>query len=209
MPLNKFWLLAATALLAVSCDKPPAPTAAPQQSATPAAAKVADAKPTEGSALERAMSKRGSVGVRGFSKAGTVKGTLYSQVDIDVRELYDGEKPNDRIYGLLFNVGDGQGLSRAFVDYDEIDALLAGMDYAAKANPALVHFKKYQVDYVTRGGLKMSTFNDDKDALNAVVEASGRSAFLTMPQFAQVRELIVKSKTMLDETRKPVSQPTK
>lgn len=132
-------------------------------------------------------------------------------MNIQARKIWDGDLPKQRIYGVVIEVvGDGRHTS--FVDYDELDPLVAGMDFAMKADHSLTPLKDFRVEYATRGGLRAVTntsLADKKGAMSGVILTEQGGAILTMAQLAEVRELLVKAKGVLDETRKTAEKTAK
>ncbi len=95
--------------------------------------------------------------------------------------------------------------STSYIDYDEIDALIKGIESLAKIDKTTSKLATFQADYKTKGDLIVSTFSGDDGSIGAAVQ-SDRSdkamARLSLPDLEQFRKLIAKSKEMLDEIRK-------
>jgi len=113
-------------------------------------------------------------------------GLFEQAVSIEVRQANDSEE------GTI-------------VDYDELDGLLAGIDYLSRANPSVTALSHFDVTYRTRGELVVSVFNRRSSAIEAAVQ-SGRyghaTAILTLQELAQFRVLIDQAKGKLDSIRK-------
>lgn len=88
------------------------------------------------------------------------------------------------------------------IDYDEIDSLLSGIDYIAKANGSMTKFKNWQADYATRGDFRVSTFSsaggDDVMASVTSGQIAGTRVFLTRDNLARVGGMIANAKSTLD-----------
>ncbi len=156
--------------------------------------------------LESFEAKAGSVIIKGFGRAGSivVPGAV---VTVECRELGDAAT-SSRAYGITIEVaktGRFDGSERAFVDLEEIESLVKGIEYIAKVDKAVTKLADFEATYKTNGDLQITTFSGNK---NGSIEASvscGRfgsnAAFLSLEQLAALKELISKAKTMLDAVR--------
>ena len=100
-----------------------AQTVAPVQTPPPPATKI-----------EAFSSKTGIVMIRAFSIIGRIRGQ--GLVTIDAREFRDASSPSQGVYGIAVEVKEAGRLereSRSFIDLDESDSLVRGLDYIAKA----------------------------------------------------------------------------
>jgi hypothetical protein len=87
--------------------------------------------------LEAFSARTGIVLVKGYTTLGTVNGM--GRVSIDVREFRDASNPKSVQYGVAFEVKESGRLERentSFIDEDEIDPLIRGLDYISKIDVA-------------------------------------------------------------------------
>jgi len=81
----------------------------------------------------------------------------------------------------------------AFVDYDEIDGLMSGIDYIS-AIDGTTRLKSYEAVYSTRGQLEISVHSNSSGGRKVAIEigSSGTTkTTLTLDQLAKVKTLIV------------------
>jgi hypothetical protein len=161
-------------------------------------------KPEPQTKIEAFQAKTGSVLIKNYSEIGTVRGTG-GDVTVTSWEFTDPQTKRKE-QGISVSVKDHGGAEReerSYVDYDEIDSLLAGIDYISKVSPNSMKLKSYEAVYETRGKLKV-TFLTPYEGLEVGVYAGNftrTNAFFTREQFADVRKLIVDAKAALDAIR--------
>jgi len=98
-----------------------------------------------------------------------------------------------------------ENVSKSYIDYDEIDSLLKGIEYIAKIDKTTTRLIDFQADYRTKADLVVSTYSSGKSGeIGAGVKNGlfGGTALLSLPELEQFRKLIAKSKEMLDAIRK-------
>jgi hypothetical protein len=161
------------------------------------------AKPTEPSQtkIELFQAKTGSVLIKNFSEIGSLRG-LGGTATVTSWEFIDAQT-GKKAYGLSVEVKESSRLEReerAFIDYDEIDSLLKGLDYINTIDKSITKLKNFQADYRTTGDLRVSSFSGTSDAEYSVaVGRVGRvSVFYKADAFAAFRKLIVDAKAALD-----------
>src|SRR3954465_3160843 len=57
---------------------------------------------------------------------------------------------------------------RAYIDYDELDPLLRGIDYIMRLDDKATKLSRYEAQYQTRGGLLLATFNTPDGVRTAI-----------------------------------------
>ena len=93
------------------------------------------------------------------------------------------------------------GSDRSFIDYDEIDDLLKGIDYISKATKSVTKHDNYEVKYSTRGDFSATTFNAGNGEIKASIDVSHLSLHLPMDKFSEFRSFIVKAKAKIESTK--------
>src|SRR5690606_1670563 len=102
--------------------------------------------------------------------------------------------------GISITVKESGRLEReniSFIDRDEIDSLLAGLDYISKVTKSATSLELFEADYRTKGDFTITVFNSKSGGLSAAV-TSGRigktRAFLDIEDIQELRSLILKAK---------------
>jgi len=109
-------------------------------------------------------------------------------------------------YGMVIVVKGTDQFERegqSFIDYDEIEPLLKGIDYIANVKPNVTKLTYFQAAYRTKGDLTVTTYNLG-DQVHAAVESgyiSKGSAELSLDQLTELRNAIAKAKEKLDAIR--------
>jgi hypothetical protein len=156
--------------------------------------------------LEAFDATTGVVIIRGFSAIGGIQGQLNTSAEVECKEFTNATS-GKKEYGIVIKVKDTSRIERnssSFIDYDEIDSLIKGIDYITKIDKSVTKLSSFQADYKTKGALVVSTYNDSSGKIQAAVE-SGRfgsvRAYITLVSLAQFRGLIQQAKSKLDLIR--------
>jgi len=153
--------------------------------------------------LENFQAKTGSVLIKNFSEIGNL--THLGELTVTSWEFVDAQTVKKE-YGIGIEVKESGRLERedrAYVDYDEIDSLLAGIDYIAKINRDQSKLKNFEAHYTTKGDLDVATFSS-RERIEAVVSAGriGRvSVYLPLDKLQKFRQMIVDAKAALDAAK--------
>ena len=140
--------------------------------------------------------------IRGYSEVGTLHG-MGGDVAVDAREFRDGSNPNSpKTTGISITIKEAGGLERentSYIDIDEIDSLVKGIEYISKVGKDVTLLDQFEVDYRTKGDLRITVFNSSKGEISASVSSGtiGRAnAFIKLVELDKLRDLIlaVKSK---------------
>jgi len=153
--------------------------------------------------LEAFQAKTGVVIIRGFSVIGSVSGQYSGSVSVESREFLDAST-GKREYGITIHVAKGGEIERentSYIDYDEIESLLKGIDYISKVKSSVTNLEDFQADYRTKGDFQISTFSARKGAIMAAVSSGAYgevSTYFPLSKLDGLRDLIVKAKAKLD-----------
>ena len=148
--------------------------------------------------LEAFSARTGIVLVKGFTNLGTVNGM--GRVSIDVREFRDASNPKSAQYGVAFEVKDSGRLERentSYIDEDEIDSLIRGLDYISKIDRSVTTFGNFEAQYRTKGDLSLVVFSGSGGEISLAVSSGriGRTrAFLKLADIEQIRTLLGEAK---------------
>lgn len=153
--------------------------------------------------LEAFQSRTGVVLIRGYSTVGILRG-MGGDISVEAREFRDGSNPNSpRATGVSITVRETGRLGRenvSYVDFDEIDSLLKGIEYISKVNREVTKLALFEVDYRTKGDLRISVFSNQKGDVSAAVSSGtiGRtSSFINLTDLGKLCEMIANAKSML------------
>jgi hypothetical protein len=151
--------------------------------------------------LEAFQAQTGIVVVRGYTTVGSARGM--GTVTVDSRDFRDASNPKTRITGVSITVKEAGRLERentAFIDSDEIESLVAGLDYISKATKDVTPLTNFEVEYRTKGDFRITVFNNSSGELSAAVSA-GRigktSAYIKLSQLSELRQLIIDAKSKI------------
>jgi hypothetical protein len=153
---RSLWLLPVLSLPALLCaqTRPPAAQTQAAQPPQPPATKMEAFQPAAGSVV-----------TFGYDNLG---GNVFG-ISVDVREMRDSKGADAR--GLLVEVTESEYRKESsFVDMDEIPELLKGFDALMQVSANPTQFKNFEVRYTTRGGLRLTAFNDNRGKLMYAIE---------------------------------------
>jgi len=157
--------------------------------------------------IEAFSSRTGIVMIKGFQEVGSVSGTGTGRVTIDAREYRNASNPKQAEYGVMFGVKESGKLERensSFVDADEIDALIQGIDYISGITKSITPLSDFEVEYRTKGDFSIVVFSLNNGELGVAV-ASGRvgktNAYLKISDLARLKELIRNAKKLIDKSK--------
>lgn len=155
--------------------------------------------------IEELQEKTGVVVVTGTEPIGTVTGQHYSSVKIDVKEVLNIDTGN-REHGIAVTiVNNGNEISQtSSVDYDEIGALIKGLDYLSKIDRAITPLANFRADYRTNDGLRICAYSDGEVLFASIISEGTKyiSASFPLASLTEIRDLIVKGKSRIDGLRK-------
>lgn len=162
---------------------------------------VQDEQKKAATKLEAFQARTGIVIVRGYTTVGLVRGM--GTVTVDARDFRDASNPKARHTGVSITVKESGRLERdntAFIDSDEIESLLAGLDFIGKASKDVTQLMNFEVEYRTKGDFSITVYNNSGGELSAAVSAGhiGKAtAFIKLTQLLELRQLIVDAKSKM------------
>ncbi|TMN90058.1 MULTISPECIES: hypothetical protein [Pseudoalteromonas] len=170
------------------------------------AANLKDSVPKAKTKLEQFSAKTGVVLIRGFQKIGSAQGLYSTSVNIQSKEftnVTDGSKQ----YGITIEAFKENGKydkqHTSFIDFDEINSLIQGIDYISKVKPDVTKFEDFQADYTTKGSLKISTFSSGDKLMAAVTsgDIGGVAAYFNIEDLAKIKDLLLKAKKKIESVK--------
>jgi hypothetical protein len=150
--------------------------------------------------LEAFAGETGAVIIKGYTEVGTVRSIGSISVSaVTFRNARLGQESK----GISISITEleiSTRTSHAFIDYDEIDELVSGIDYISKADTTLTRLANYEATYSTKGGFKTSVFNSvtGQNQVNVSTGSFGNGIPMKMPDLARLREIIQSAKNILD-----------
>lgn len=152
--------------------------------------------------IEAFDGKTGAVIVRGFTTIGVVRGEMnLGDVRVEAVEIIEATS-GSKVFGVKIDVekDDRGGTENAsFVDFDEIDSLLKGIDYISKLDTSATQMKTFQADYRTKDGLAVSTFSKTNGSVGTAVTAGETATvFLSREDLIEFRSFIAQAKSQID-----------
>jgi len=157
------------------------------------------------SRLEIFEATTGSVIIRGTDEVGSVAGK-FGLVTVKCKEARDATT-NQREFGIAVTVRmNDQDEDTTVVDYDELDSVLRGLDYIAKADWSISSLSHFEAGFTTRSGLKLASYSSRRTGTIEAAVISNRilrcRASLTMAQLAQIRVFIEQAKSKIELIQK-------
>ena len=156
--------------------------------------------------LEALQLETGAVIVRGSQRVGSVRAQGPGRVDVSALEVVDTGSGR-RARGVAVEVEEGGERGRevtAFVDYEELDGLIKGLESVGKVDRGETQLPSYEVSFRTKGDLVVSVFSSRGGLARCVVSAGEFSSArvpIPLDELANLRTLISTAKNRLDDAR--------
>jgi hypothetical protein len=162
--------------------------------------------------IEAFQARTGTVVIRAFSTIGTARSLNDGIVRVEYDALMDVTS-SEREYGLLIYVHTAREREEgpiAFIDYDEIDALVRGIEYIVRTNGSVTDLPTFEASFRTRGGLEIASFGDKGGAVRASVTTTSVSlngvvtnskAIMEVSSLSVLGKLIAAARSKLDLIR--------
>ena len=153
--------------------------------------------------LEAFDDRYGTVVLKGFTQVNSIE---VRGVRVDAVELRDIARAT-RVTGIVIALaggGERPQENRAFIDYEEIDGLLAGIDSVSRVNETMTKLAGFEGKYRTLGDFEINVFRQTRSG-NAVSLTTGVCdqvrVTMTLDELTKVKALIVEAKAKLDEAK--------
>ena len=154
--------------------------------------------------LEAFQAQTGTVMIKGYSEIGRINAMgVVSVKSMEFSNATTGSKQA----GVLIEITESgrlENTDRSFIDYDEVDSLLKGIDYISKATPAVTKLGQFEATYKTKGHFSVTTFNGRDGKIDVAVKSGyirPAKAYLSVEKLMELRELIVQAKQRLDSAK--------
>ena len=143
--------------------------------------------------------------IKGFTQVASVSGRG-ADIRVDAVELKDADSAT-RVTGLAISLketSENPHENRSWIDYDEIDRLLRGIDAIERVNESTTKLASFEARYRTLGDLEIIVFRQSRTGA-AVSVTSGTcdrvTTVLTLDELDRLKAHIVEAKTRLDEIK--------
>lgn len=146
-------------------------------------------------------SQTGVVIIRGFGQVGSIT-TGSAVISVRAKESTSAATSH-KDYGIAVVIEVNQGRGVAIVDYDELDALLNGMDYLGKMTYSATSLPGFEATFTTKSGLELIAHGDKQQGgIRTFLQYDdGPRIPLASDQWVQLAKLIEQAKTTLDSLR--------
>lgn len=156
--------------------------------------------------LEAFSAKSGAAIIKGFTTVGQVIGTG-GVVKIDARELRDASNTKSREFGIVAEIEESTGRiareARVYIDLDEIDSLLKGIEFVSRASAGVTTLKEFEVVYRTRGGLEVTSFSHRGETRYAIsTRIPQLNVFVTQSALSDLGKAVSDGRAVLESARK-------
>ncbi|MEK7727442.1 MAG: hypothetical protein AAB354_03460 [candidate division KSB1 bacterium] len=151
--------------------------------------------------LEAFEKQTGTVIIKGISEIGSVSGL--GTVSVDCME-FTNVSTGVRQLGIVIEVKEGGRLERSdrsFIDYDEIEPLMKGIDYISKVTSNSTKLSNFEALYKTRGDFSVITFSGSSGKIEAAVRSGyigSVAAYISTTKLSSLRSFIYQAKQKLD-----------
>lgn len=158
--------------------------------------------------LELLLEKTGSVVVKGSTGVGTVNGLRGGSAAFTGWEILDAQTGRAE-HGVSILISEpGRTEERrdvAYVDYDELEPLIKGLDYIIKLDNTVTKLSRFEAQYRTRGGLSVYRFNTPGGYGTAISTGGvhgGPRLILRPTGLVEFRDMLESAKAIIDDARK-------
>jgi hypothetical protein len=146
-------------------------------------------------------SQTGVVIVKGFGQAGSVS-TGTAVISVRCKESTSASTGH-KDYGIAVVIDANPWRGLAVVDYEELAALLNGMDSLGKMSYNVTSLPGFEATFTTKSGLRLIAFGDKQQGgIRTFLQYNdGPRISLASDQWTQLANLISQAKTTLDSLR--------
>ena len=153
--------------------------------------------------LEAIEERYSTVIVKAFTRITTIEVRGVRIDAVDMRELGGAARARGIAVSLREEGGRADD-NRAFVDYEELDALVNAMDAMVRVDETMTRLPGFEARYKTLGDLEVAVFRQTRSG-TAVSLTTGicerPTQTMTLDDLAKVKAMIQEAKTRLDEIK--------
>src|SRR5258708_26824091 len=88
--------------------------------------------------------------------------------------------------------GEGGGDNRVYIDYEEIDSVISGLDAVAGVNETLTKLAGFEARYRTLGDLEIAVFRQTQRGMSARLSTgvcNPAIEYVTLAELAQIKDM--------------------
>ena len=145
--------------------------------------------------LEEFSSKTGVVTLLEYS-GGKAHSVLGGSFEVQIRKIGSVSKPGT-VKGVQVKVNRGKYTGVAFIDLDEIEDLIEGIEYIMSVSAEVTDLENFESKFSTVGGLNITVFNGSDGSLNASLKAGSYQVFPEMTDLGMLVEDLKSASTAL------------
>jgi len=122
--------------------------------------------------LEKIRDIKGSIIIKSYQNIGSMHGKYNSTLKVELYE-FNNKKSKNKTHGLnvvVETTDKYNNIASSFIDYEEIQSLIKGLEYIMKINTNPTKLKHYEAIYSTNGGLEITNFNMLNGAISVVIQ---------------------------------------
>ncbi len=169
--------------------------------ALPLALHAQDSTNAPATEIENFELQTDAVIVKGVGDIGTLD-TPAGTVFVRYKES-DNITSGQKQYAIAVGLSSNQARGVLFVDYDELDALVRGLEYLSKVTYDITTMPSFDAIFSTRSGLRAAAYSEQRQAsIRLYLQFDGAARIpLTPYQFSQFETLINQAKAAIDTAR--------
>lgn len=153
--------------------------------------------------LEALEERHSAVIIKGFTRITTVEVRGVRIDAVEMREMGNVHRAKGIVVSLREG-GERPNENRAFVDYEELEALLNAIDAVSRVDESVTKLASFEAKYKTLGDLELGVFRQTLRG-TAVILSTGicdrATQTMTLDELAKVKAMIQEAKIRLDEVR--------
>jgi hypothetical protein len=155
--------------------------------------------------IEKFIAQKGEVIIKSYTELGSISGDFGSNVSVDAKEFLNASSGR-KTFGISIEVKEGgkyEKSNTSYIDDDEIDSLIKGIDYVSKIDKTITKLDNFEAQYITRGECKIIVYSL-KSGISAAIDSGtlGRATcFLSLEQLQKFKDLVVAAKTKINSVK--------
>lgn len=154
--------------------------------------------------LEALDDRHSAVIIKGFTRITTVEVRGVRIDAVEMREMGNVHRAKGIVVSLREGGEQRPNENRAFIDYEEIDALLNAIDAVSRVDESVTRLASFEAKYKTLGDLELGVFRQTQRG-TAVILSTGicdrATQTMSLDDLGKVKAMIQEAKARLDELR--------
>ena len=157
--------------------------------------------------LEALEDAYGGVVFKGFTRINTFDVRDLRVDAVEMRNLSDSNSISNQARGIVISLrgpGEQPLEGRAFIDYEEIDTVVNGIDAVSKVNETMTKLASFEGRYRSTGDLEVKAFRQTRSGTAVTVSAGICDEVripLSLDDLQKIRAMLVEAKAKLDEIK--------